>query len=148
MSGITIRELGDDAAELTAAWPVMSQLRPALTAQTFVAQVRVQMRDEGFRLVAGFDDHDVARALAGFRIETMLHRGRSLYVDDLVTDAGARSHGFGAALFDWLVAEARRLNCRELHLDSGVQRFDAHRFYLRQRMAITAHHFALRLDTD
>ena len=30
-----------------------------------------------------------------------------------------------------------------LDLDSGVQRFPAHRFYLGQGMAITAHHFAL-----
>ena len=146
MSKISIRELSSDETELAAAWPIMSQLRPALTAETFVAQVRVQMRDEGFRLVAGLDEHDVVRALAGFRVETMLHRGRSMYVDDLVTDVNTRSHGFGAALFDWLVAEARRLDCQELHLDSGVQRFDAHRFYLRQRMAITAHHFMLKLD--
>jgi hypothetical protein len=30
-------------------------------------------------------------------------------------------------------------------LDSGVQRFGAHRFYLRRRMDITSHHFALDL---
>ncbi len=72
----------------------------------------------------------------------------STAVDDLVTDAAARSHGYGAALFDWLVAEARRLDCRQLSLDSGVQRFDAHRFYLRKRMSITAHHFTLKLVED
>ncbi|MGX1791676.1 hypothetical protein ACWIDW_01820 [Microbacterium sp. NPDC055312] len=32
--------------------------------------------------------------------------------------------------------------CRQLDLDSGVQRFDAHRFYLRERMNIDAHHFS------
>jgi hypothetical protein len=32
-----------------------------------------------------------------------------------------------------------------LHLDSGVQRFAAHRFYLARRMDITCHHFALKL---
>jgi hypothetical protein len=26
-----------------------------------------------------------------------------------------------------------------------VQRFDAHRFYLRERMAITSHHFSKRV---
>lgn len=33
-----------------------------------------------------------------------------------------------------------------LELDSGVQRFDAHRFYLVQRMLNTAHHFRLTLQ--
>jgi hypothetical protein len=51
----------------------------------------------------------------------------------------------GGALFDWLVQLAREHECRELHLDSGVQRFDAHRFYLGKRMHITSHHFALKL---
>jgi hypothetical protein len=32
-----------------------------------------------------------------------------------------------------------------LDLDSGVTRFDAHRFYLRERMHIQSHHFALAL---
>jgi hypothetical protein len=33
-----------------------------------------------------------------------------------------------------------------LDLDSGVQRHDAHRFYLRERMHISSHHFTKRLD--
>jgi hypothetical protein len=48
-------------------------------------------------------------------------------------------------LFDWLVGEARAAGCQSLELDSGVQRFDAHRFYLRNRMAISSHHFRLAL---
>lgn len=148
-SGVArIRELaGDDDAALAAAWPVMAQLRPNLAdAGEFVRRVRLQMLDEGYRLVAADDADGVPRALAGFRIQTMLWRGRSLYVDDLVTDAAVRSGGFGRTLFEWLVAEGRRLGCAQLHLDSGVQRFDAHRFYLRQRMAIVGHHFSLDLD--
>jgi coproporphyrinogen III oxidase len=46
----------------------------------------------------------------------------------------------------WPISAAARLaGGGELHLDSGVQRFDAHRFYLRHRMAIVGHHFALPL---
>ena len=43
----------------------------------------------------------------------------------------------GGALFDWLVAEARAAGCKQLDLDSGVQRFAAHRFYLMKRMSIS-----------
>jgi GNAT superfamily N-acetyltransferase len=53
--------------------------------------------------------------------------------------------GYGTKLFDWLVDYARAENCQQLTLDSGVQRFAAHRFYLRQRMEITSHHFTLKL---
>ena len=66
-------------------------------------------------------------------------------VDDLVTLAEGRSRGYGKKMLDWLIAESRARDCDEFHLDSGVQRFGAHRFYLTQRMDITSHHFALRL---
>jgi hypothetical protein len=66
-------------------------------------------------------------------------------MDDLVTDTESRSGGHGRALFDWVVERAREAGCEQFHLDSGVQRFDAHRFYLARRMSITCHHFALTI---
>jgi GNAT superfamily N-acetyltransferase len=84
--------------------------------------------------------------VAGFRVGENLPDGRHLHVDDLVTDQAARSAGHGERLFRWLVEEARRNGCSALTLESGVQRFAAHRFYLRQRMEIRAHHFVLPLD--
>jgi GNAT superfamily N-acetyltransferase len=68
-----------------------------------------------------------------------------MYVDDLVSKEGERSKGYGGQLFDWLVEYARSEGCDQFHLDSGVQRFAAHRFYLTKRMSIEAHHFGLKL---
>ncbi len=75
-------------------------------------------------------------------VQEMLAHGRLLYVDDLVS-AALRSHGDGA-LMAWLVAYAREQGCVSLQLDSGVQRYDAHRFYFSQRMHIASYHFALK----
>jgi hypothetical protein len=44
-----------------------------------------------------------------------------------------------------LLARARAEGCAEFHLDSGVEKFGAHRFYLRNRMNISSHHFSLKL---
>ena len=84
--------------------------------------------------------------MAGFRILNLLFSGRTLYIDDLVTRDSDRSRGFGAALFDWLVEHAKEQGCEHLTLDSGVQRFAAHRFYLNRGMDITSHHFELEAD--
>jgi GNAT superfamily N-acetyltransferase len=81
----------------------------------------------------------------GFRISESLAWGKFLYVDDLVTRSVARSQGYGAELFNWLVNYATDQACQQLTLDSGVQRFAAHRFYLQHRMHITSHHFTLNL---
>jgi GNAT superfamily N-acetyltransferase len=76
----------------------------------------------------------------------MLAVGRHVYVDDLITDAASRSRGYGKAMLDWLKAEARRLGCVRLQLDSGTQRQDAHAFYLRERLRIEALHFGMELN--
>ena len=129
--------------EIAATFPVMHQLRPHLAAAEYVGRVKRQQA-LGYHL-AVLEEGGTVRAVAGFRVLDQLVRGRVLYVDDLVTDAEVRSRGHGDALFDWLVAHARTLECGALELDSGVQRHGAHRFYLRKRMDITAYHFVLPL---
>jgi GNAT superfamily N-acetyltransferase len=135
--------LASSDAEIAACFPVMVELRPHLVAEEFVERVREQ-QGEGFHLVRLEDDGQV-RAVAGYRFIRNLVTGRTLYVDDLVTGAQQRSRGYGRILFGWLVSEARRHGCQSLDLDSGVQRFDAHRFYLTNRMSISSHHFKLML---
>ncbi len=85
------------------------------------------------------------QAVAGYRFIEMLNCGRILYVDDLNTDQRRRSSGFGKLLLNWLKKQATARNCGELHLDSGVQREQAHRFYFREQLTITAYHFRVRL---
>jgi GNAT superfamily N-acetyltransferase len=130
--------------EIARCFPVMRQLRTHFeNEKTFVEQVERQ-RAGGYRM-AFLEDESGVRAVAGYRTMESLFAGRFCYVDDLVTDEAGRSLGFGGALFDWLVAEARAAGCAKLELDSGVQRFDAHRFYLTKRMIISSHHFSLEL---
>jgi GNAT superfamily N-acetyltransferase len=136
--------LAENREQVARCFPVLHELRTALASEdAFVAQV-LRQQGEGYRL-AFVEVDGTARAAAGYRISENLAWGKFLYVDDLVTLAAERSRGWGRTLIDWLIAEARAAGCAELHLDSGVQRFDAHRFYLAKRMHISAHHFALRL---
>ncbi len=137
--------VAETPAEISRCYEVMRELRTHLkTREEFVARVQRQRR-EGFRL-AFLEAGDEVRAVAGYRIQEMLFSGRTLYVDDLVTRADDRSLGFGGQLFDWLVSEARREKCAAFTLDSGVHRFEAHRFYLMKRMKIASHHFTLELE--
>ncbi|MBI5772133.1 MAG: GNAT family N-acetyltransferase [Verrucomicrobia bacterium] len=130
-------------AEILRCYPVMAELRPHLSRENFLQQVQRQQR-EGFFL-AFLESGGEVKSVAGYRLLENLAWGKFLYVDDLVTAERARSQGFGQQLLDWLVVEARAQGCAQFHLDSGVQRFGAHRFYLAQRMDITCHHFAMKL---
>jgi len=130
-------------AEVARCYGVMAQLRPQLTEEAFVAQVRRQMA-QGYRLAA-LEDGGAVRAVAGFRFQEMLAHGKMVYVDDLVTDEAARSHGHGAAMLAWLLEQARAAGCVRLLLDSGVQRFRAHRFYFQRGMHISSYRFSIEL---
>jgi GNAT superfamily N-acetyltransferase len=130
--------------EISDCFPVMQELRAHLELNSFIAQIQRQQQQDRYQLVYLQVDR-VVRAVAGFRILENLAWGKFLYVDDLVTAAKARSQGYGAELFTWLEDYARSHNCQQLTLDSGVQRFAAHRFYLTRRMEITSHHFTLKL---
>lgn len=134
-----------EPAQVASTWPVMHQLRPHLDLEPYLAAVARMRETDGFRLAAASVDGKVA-AVAGFRTMEMLYCGRILSVDDLVTDDAMRSRGLGKALLDWLIREARSLGCGQLHLDSGVQRLDAHRFYERESLKKTAFHFAIKVS--
>jgi GNAT superfamily N-acetyltransferase len=121
----------------------MSQLRPLLIANEFVGRVQAQQA-EGYQL-ASLEYEGRIVSVAGFRVQNMLSSGKTFYVDDLVTDANARSKGHGEAMIQWLIALAREASCDTFSLDSGTHRMDAHAFYLRNRLRITSFHFSLPL---
>src|SRR5436190_17651998 len=129
-----------DHSQVASTWPVMRQLRPHLDLQQYCAAVARMRQTDGFRLAAASVGGTVG-AVAGFRTMEMLYCGRILSVDDLITDETMRSKGLGKALLDWLTREARSLGCGQLHLDSGLQRLDAHRFYERESLEKIGFHF-------
>jgi GNAT superfamily N-acetyltransferase len=135
--------LAQEDDEIQSCYPVMAELRPHVQPDEFLQRVRRQIKVADYKL-AYLTDGEV-KAVAGFRVSECLAWGKFLYVDDLVAKSGERSKGYGGALFDWLVRYAKDVDCDEFHLDSGVQRFAAHRFYLNRRMMIEAHHFGLKL---
>jgi len=134
--------LAETEAELERAADVLLQLRTSFRKEELLRQIREQQR-HGYRVAYAEAGGEVVCA-AGFVIGLKLAWGKHLYVDDLVTSESHRSQGAGAKMIAWLKAYARQMGCDQIHLDSGVQRFGAHRFYLREGFDITSHHFSVR----
>ena len=134
-------KIAESDAELARASDVLLELRPAFTKDALIAQIKAQQQS-GYR-VAYLESAGEVLCVAGFVVGTKLAWGKHLYVDDLVTAERHRSTGAGKRMLDWLKAHALALGCRQLQLDSGVQRFGAHRFYLREGFHISSHHFAI-----
>ena len=102
--------------EVATVFPLVSQLRPRATRETFVAEIRRQ-EEQGYAAAVGYVD---ARPVvfAGYRPAHTLARGPHLFVDDLVTDESVRGRGYGRAMLRWLAERALELGLPRVHLDS------------------------------
>lgn len=134
-----------DAEAVAACYPLLWQLRPHLSGpEELVTRWQSQAR-VGYRLITLLHG-DRPTALAGFRIQENLVHGQHLYVDDLVTDAQARSGGFGGALLQHLIGLARAGGCAKLLLDTPLANVLGHRFYYRQGLVAGALRFNIAVD--
>lgn len=132
--------------EIQACFNVLLQLRPQLKENKFLSVIRSQFK-RGYQLAAVVSEDkskalkDTVVAVAGFHFQENLAWSKYLYVEDLVTDENQRSLGAGKKLLTWLDEKAQENNCQQLHLDSGIQRKDAHRFYEREGMMFASRHY-------
>lgn len=134
-------KIAESDAELQKISGVLLELRTGFDESTLVAQIKQQM-GAGYQ-IAYIEAGGAVLCVAGFVVGSKLAWGKHIYVDDLVTAERHRSIGAGAKMISWLKSYARQLGCNQLHLDSGVQRFAAHRFYLREGFDIGSHHFSI-----
>src|SRR5215216_5742436 len=139
---ITEIKMATTTEQIQSCYLVMRQLRPHLTeTSAFVEQIQRQLK-EGYHL-AYIETNEEIQAIVGFRILEFLAWGKVLYIDDLITNSEMRKNGHGGKLLKWVIEQARKENCDQVHLDSGPQRHDAHRLYLNHGFKIIGHHFAL-----
>lgn len=126
-------------------YEVLKELRPWLNEENFLSTLNGFI-SRGYHLIY-IEEEGRAVAASGYRFAEHLHWGKAIYVDDLSTLPSARKKGYARMLLDFIVSEAKKNNCEQVHLDSGCnpQRYDAHRLYLRYGFNITSHHFALEI---
>ena len=128
-------------SELGKVAEVLLQLRPQYDLLGLKAQIEKQQA-AGYQLAYVKQGEEIL-CVAGFIVGEKLAWGKHIYIDDLVTNDAYRSTGAGSVLISWFKQYAKNIGCQQLHLDSGVQRFSAHRFYLRERFDIGSHHFSI-----
>src|SRR5215207_6515231 len=135
----TFHDLGPDDPRWDRAFPVLAELRPHLSLDTF-RKVARDAENEGLKFTACYGG-DAVVGVAGWRVMTTTYADRKLHIDDLVVTSNRRSRGAGSSLLEHLRDRATALKCTAIDLDSRVHRHDAYRFYLRERYIISAHHF-------
>ena len=131
--------MADTDQKINMCWEVIHELRPHLIEADFVSLIK-QLQQDKFTMIF-IEESGRAVGAACFVEGVKLHRGKFIYIDDLSTLPSHRGKGLGTLLLDWIFDYAEKNSFNQVHLDSGVQRFDAHRLYLKYGFNITSHHF-------
>lgn len=129
--------------DINSCFPAFKELRPSLTIEEFLPQIRRQ-ENQSYKILA-LRQNGVLKSAAGFRFCEFLAWGKILYIDDLTTLSHARGNGFASTLLNWLIEHAKSSECNAVHLDTGYARHDAHRVYLKKGFQLNCHHLALVL---
>ena len=131
--------------EIVQSFDAFVELRPHLASkENFVDQV-IDQQKEGYEIIAIEENGEVV-ACIGFRFLAMLAWDKILYIDDLITKEKTRGKGYGKILLDHVIQIAREHLCKEVHLDTGYTRHDAHKVYLKHGFEFNCHHLALKLE--
>jgi hypothetical protein len=129
--------------EIKYCYEVMHQIREDLSKNEFLLAISEQIKN-GYQVVYVIENNQII-CVAGFTISHKLALGKYLYIEDFVTDKSVKFFEAGKALFDFIKIYAKQQKCNSIHLDSLIQREEAHKFYLSQNMHIDSHHFSLKI---
>ena len=129
--------------EIKYCYEIMHQIREDLSKNEFLLAISEQIKN-GYQVVYVTENNQII-CVAGFTISHKLALGKYLYIEDFVTDKSVKFFEAGKALFDFIKIYAKQQKCNSIHLDSLIQREEAHKFYLSQNMHIDSHHFSLKI---
>jgi ribosomal protein S18 acetylase RimI-like enzyme len=126
-------------------WKALKELRTHLQEEHFLSLIK-EMMTEGYQLAFIEGENGYAASVVGFRYLQFTFNGKHFYIDDLSTLPEARGLGYGGALIDHVGELAKQKGYAFVTLDSGHQRFAAHRLYLNKGFTIASHHFSKKID--
>ena len=131
--------------EIEKCFNVMKQLRTHLKSKTeFLERVLLMKKTEKFNLVF-YEENEVILCVAGIREMNKLYDGKTIYVDDLITNTESRSKGCGTKMIEYLKRYVKENGFDGLTLDSGLQRNEAHHFYFKNNLYVSSFHFVCKL---
>ncbi|TYK65392.1 GNAT family N-acetyltransferase [Colwellia echini] len=127
--------------EIANCFSVFKALRPHLTVENFVPQVKRQQA-QGYKILA-LSDNGIVQSIIGYRQSEFLAWGEIIYIDDLSTAEEVRGKGYAGKLLDQIINKAKSLGLQGVHLDTGYARHFAHRLYLNKGLNFSSHHLSI-----
>ncbi len=126
-----------DKNDLERCYPVMKELRTALSFNDYMEIYEQAHKSDGYEIV-GVESDGKITAVMGYRILHDYVHGKHLYIDDLVSTESQRSKGLGAQLLAYAENLAKELGCKGLRLCTGIENELGKKFYERHNWKLRA----------
>ncbi len=130
--------------EIKSCYTVLHQIREDMPKDDFLNTVAEQLKN-GYKVAYVIEDTQIL-CVSGFTITTTLSRGKHIKIEDFVTNKTQKASIAAKALLDFIKIYAKQQKCASIHLDSVIDRHEAHKFYLSEDFKIESHHFCFKID--
>ena len=104
----------------------------------------LEMFDQNYECFGIFNE-DRQIGIFGLWFMTRHYAGRSCEVDHIYIEDSFQGKGIGKELFRFIDEYARSRNCETVELNSYVENFGSHKFYMNQAYVIRGYHFLKKL---
>lgn len=129
--------------EIISCFNIMKQLVNSINKKDFLSQVKNKY-NMWYKLVFLRMNNKII-SIIGIRTYEYFGCGKFLIIDDFVTDKKERGKWYWTKMFQWVKNFAKENQCSQIQLDSNIERYQAHKFYMDMGMKISHHHFSITL---
>lgn len=102
------------------------------------------MFDQNYECYGIYEDEKLV-GVFGLWFAIRHYCGKNCEPDHVYILPSHRSKGMGKIVFEWIFNYAREQGCNTAELNSYVNNYPSHKFYLNQGFEIVAHHFLKKL---
>ncbi len=127
--------------------PFLQQLNNGHISEETLKERALEMATQNYECLGIFDAAELI-GVCGMWFQTRHYAGRSCEIDHVIIDDGYRNQGIGGKMMDFIYDYARKEECNWVELNTYVDNFPSHKFYINQDFMAKGYHFVKDITTD
>jgi len=131
-------------ADYSLALPYLQKLNSAPIAPEILEQRLLDMFEQNYECFGIYRSNQLV-GIFGLWFMTRHYAGRSCEVDHIYIEEDLQCTGIGKQLFYFIDEYSRSKNCETIELNSYVENFRSHKFYMNLGFVIRGYHFLKKL---
>ncbi len=133
--------LKEDFAEVL---PYLKKLHSEPPADDVLKERLLEMFDQNYECFGIYKEQRLI-GVFGLWFMTRHYAGRSCEADHIFIEEEFQGRGIGASIFEFIHEYARSKDCETMELNSYVENFKSHKFYMNLGYIIRGYHFLKKL---